>query len=68
MGAYIFRKAFLRGMTDIQTAKIHSYSQGYAFFQTVDNGLHGDTRCAPQNGRLGVGVGATKRSYAFRAE
>lgn len=40
MSAYVFRKALLHGMADIQTAEIHSNRQGKTFFESARNGLH----------------------------
>jgi hypothetical protein len=40
VGAYIFGKALLRGVADIETAEIDSYSHGSAFFQSASDGLH----------------------------
>jgi hypothetical protein len=40
VGAYVFGKALLRGVADIETAEIDSYGQGNAFFQSTSDGLH----------------------------
>ncbi len=49
VGAYVFRKALLRTMADIQTAEIHSYRQGKAFFQPARNRLHQRPHCLAPN-------------------
>ena len=40
MGAYVFRKALIRTMADIQAAEIDSHCQGNAFFQSARDGSH----------------------------
>ncbi len=49
VGAYVFRKALLRAMADIQTAEIHSYCQGNAFFRPARNRLHQRPHCLALN-------------------
>ena len=40
VSAYVFRKAFLRTLPNIQAAEIHSYGQGNAFFKPPRDSLH----------------------------
>ena len=40
MGAYVFRKALIRTMADIQAAEIDSHCQGNAFFQSARDCSH----------------------------
>src|ERR1700674_2889318 len=49
MGAHVFRKGLMRTMTDIQTAEIHSYGQGKAFFHPARDSLHETPHCLAQN-------------------
>src|SRR6266849_3169669 len=65
VGTYVFRKALLRTMTDIQAAEVHSYCQGNAFFQAARNRLHETPHCPAQKlGGWVSGVGTTSVSYS----
>jgi len=54
MGAYVFCKAFLGPLANIQTAQIHSYRQGNAFFQPACDGLQGTPRVLRKTELVGV--------------
>src|ERR1700694_1100248 len=49
MSAHVLRKGLRRTITDIQTAKIHSYGQGKAFFHPARDSLHETPHCVAQN-------------------
>ena len=57
MSAYVFGKTLLRWVADVETAKIDSYSQGNALFQSAGDGLHETPHGLTQNGLVGVGGG-----------
>lgn len=61
MGTDVLGKALLSGMADVQTAKIDSYCQRNALFQTACNGLHGDTPRLNANRLVGVEGGNDRK-------
>ena len=65
MGAYVFGKAFLRRMADVETAEINSYGKESALLPAASDCLHGYPTVFTQI-ELGVSEeGTTGTSYAF---